>query len=134
MEDMVLRVKCPCCMLEDGEENTRDNLLLLGDDEQNMQCLGCGFGSNNKMKSDDYNAEEFQDVCKKIKDRWWAPSSFTTEHYTVIPIVDEILKWKIVPLDDTNTEVIVPTFADAFKMIEKMEKIIGKSVQQSQDN
>ena len=66
MEDMVLRVKCPCCMLEDGEENTRDNLLLLGDDEQNMQWLGFGFGSNNKMKSDDYNAEEFQDVCKKI--------------------------------------------------------------------
>ena len=101
MEQMVLRVKCPCCMLEDGEENTGDNLLLLGDDEQNMQCLGCGFGSNNRMKSKDYDAKEFKDVCIKIKDRWWAPSSFTTENYTVIPTVDKTLKWKIVPLADT---------------------------------
>ncbi len=60
MQDMILQVKCPCCLLDDGEANTGDTLMLLGDDEQNMQCLGCGFGSNNNMKSDDYNANEFQ--------------------------------------------------------------------------
>ena len=136
MEDMVLQVQCPNdskqCVVAGGE--IVESMLLLGDEEQNMQCLSCGFGSNNKMKSNDYDAKEFKDVCKKIKDRWWAPSSFTTENYTVIPTVDETLKWKIIPLSDTKTEVVGPTFADAFKMIEKMEKIIGESVQQSQDN
>ena len=136
MEDMVLKVQWPNdskqCVVAGGE--IVESMLLLGDEEQNMQCLSCGFGSNNKMKSNDYDAKEFKDVCKKIKDRWWAPSSFTTENYTVIPPVDETLKWKIIPLSDTKTEVVVPTFADAFKMIEKMEKIIGESVQQSQDN
>ena len=118
MEDMVLKVQCPNdskqCVVAGGE--IVESMLLLGDEEQNMQCLSCGFGSNNKMKSNDYDAKEF------------------TENYTVIPTVDETLKWKIIPLSDTKTEVVVPTFADAFKMIEKMEKIIGESVQQSQDN
>jgi len=50
MEDYILRVKCPVCLKKDGEENTKDNLILLGDEEQNMQCLGCGYGSNNNMK------------------------------------------------------------------------------------
>ena len=134
MQDMILRVKCPCCLLDDGEANTGDTLMLLGDDEQNMQCLGCGFGSNNNMKSDEYNANEFQSVCRKLKDRWWAPSSFTTEHYTVIPFIDDGLKWKIIPLSDTTTEVIVPSFVDAFKMIEKLENLIGDQIQQSENN
>ena len=35
--DFILRVKCPVCISEDGEKNTGDNLVLLGDEEQNMQ-------------------------------------------------------------------------------------------------
>ena len=132
MEDMILKVPCPCCIQEDGE--SADTLVLLGDDQHNMQCLGCGYGSNNNMKSEDYDANEFQSICKKLKDRWWAPSSFTTEHYTVIPFMDDGLKWKIIPLSDVKTEVLVPTFSDAFKMIEKLENLIGDQIQQSEDS
>ena len=136
MQDMVLKVECP----NDGSEcsvvggKIMESMVLLGDGEQNMQCLACGFGSNNNMKSEDYDANEFQNICKKLKDRWWAPSSFTTEHYTVIPFMDDGLKWKIIPLSDVKTEVLVPTFSDAFKMIEKLENLIGDQIQQSQDN
>ena len=55
---MVLKVQCPNdskqCVVAGGE--IVESMLLLGDDEQNMQCLSCGFGSNNKMKSNEYDA------------------------------------------------------------------------------
>tara|TARA_R100000742_G_C4176754_1_gene13219 strand:+ start:26 stop:442 length:417 start_codon:yes stop_codon:yes gene_type:complete len=134
MEDYILRVKCPVCLEDDGEENTGDNLVLLGDSEQNMQCLGCGFGSNNNMKehiSDNPFPQEFKDVCRKMGDRFWAPSVFTTENYQVVPMVDkEELKWRVFAHLDPETEVVVPTFADAFKMVEKLETIIGQKIQQ----
>jgi len=138
MEDFVLRVKCPVCISDDGEENTSDNLVLLGDEEQNMQCLGCGFGSNNNMKehiSDNPFPQEFKDVCRKMGDRFWAPSVFTTENYQVVPMVEkEELKWRVFAHQDLKTEVIVPTFTDAFKMVEKLEKLIGQKIQQQTDN
>jgi len=137
-DDFMLRVKCPVCLKEDGEENTGDNLVLLGDEEQNMQCLGCGFGSNNNMKthiSDNPFPQEFKDVCRKMGDRFWAPSVFTTENYQVVPTVDEKeLKWRLFAHHDPKTEVVVPTFADAFKMVEKLETIIGQKIQQQTDN
>ncbi|BCV08226.1 MAG: hypothetical protein CM15mL4_2950 [uncultured marine virus] len=37
MEDMILKVPCPCCIEEDGESDT---LVLLGDDQQNIAVLG----------------------------------------------------------------------------------------------
>ena len=136
MSDMMLKVQCPNdskeCIVVGGK--IMESMVLLGDDEQTMQCLACGFGSSNKMKSDNYNPNDFKDICKEIKNRWWAPSAFTTENYQVIPFEDEVLKWKVVPSSDTTTEVIVPTFADAFKMVEKMENLIGKQIQQSEDN
>ena len=52
MQDMVLKVECP----NDGSEcsvvggKIMESMVLLGDGEQNMQCLACGFGSNNNMK------------------------------------------------------------------------------------
>jgi Zn ribbon nucleic-acid-binding protein len=49
MEDFILKVKCPVCMKDYGED-IDDTLILLGDIEQNMQCLSCGYSSNNKMK------------------------------------------------------------------------------------
>ena len=136
MEDMILKVPCPCCIQEDGE--SADTLVLLGDDQQNMQCLGCGYGSNNNMKehiNDNPFPQEFKDVCKKLNDRFWAPSVFTTANYNVKPTIkDKELNWIITPIIDTTTEVLVPTFADAFKMVEKLEGLIEHKIQQSQDN
>ena len=136
MEDMILKVPCPCCIEEDGE--SADTLVLLGDDQQNMQCLGCGYGSNNNMKehiSDNPFPQEFKDVCKKLNDRFWSPSVFTTANYDVTPTVkDKKLNWIISPIADRATEVLVPTFADAFKMVEKLEGLIEHEIQQSQDS
>ena len=136
MEDMILKVPCPCCIQEDG--NSADTLVLLGDDKQNMQCLGCGYGSNNNMKehiSDNPFPQEFKDVCKKLNDRFWAPSVFTTANYNVTPTVkDKKLNWIISPTADKATEVLVPTFADAFKMVEKLDGLIEHEIQQSQSN
>jgi len=138
MEDFILRVKCPVCLKDDGEENTGDTLVLLGDEEQNMQCLGCGFGSNNNMKthiSDNPFPQEFKDVCRKIGKRFWAPSVFTTENYQVVPLVDKKeLKWRVFAHQDPQTEVVVPIFGDAFKMVEKMETLIGQKIQQQTNN
>tara|TARA_A100001515_G_scaffold94704_1_gene75845 strand:- start:498 stop:914 length:417 start_codon:yes stop_codon:yes gene_type:complete len=138
MEDFILRVKCPVCLEDDGEENTGDNLVLLGDEEQNMQCLGCGFGSNNNMKdhiSDNPFPQEFKDVCRKLGKRFWVPSVFTTENYQVVPMVEsKELKWRIFAHVDPKTEVKVPSFADAFKMVEKLEKLIGHKIQQQKNN
>ena len=121
-----------------GEENIDDTLVLLGDDEQNMQCLGCGYGSNNDMKShisDNPFPQEFKDVCEKIGDRFWAPSVFTTANYQVVPMVEDTeLKWRVYAHQDPETEVLVPTFTDAYKMVEKMETIIGEKIQQQADN
>ena len=134
MEDFILRVKCPVCMKNDGEDNTGDNLVLLGDEQQNMQCLGCGYGSNNNMKShisDNPFPQEFKDVCEKMGDRFWAPSVFTTKNYQVVPMVEKKeLKWRVFAHQDPETEVVVPTFTDAYTMEEKMEKIIGDQIQQ----
>ena len=138
MEDFILRVKCPVCLKDNGEENTGDTLVLLGDEEQNMQCLGCGFGSNNNMKthiSDNPFPQEFKDVCRKIGKRFWAPSVFTTENYQVVPLVDKKeLKWRVFAHQDPQTEVVVPIFGDAFKMVEKMETLIGQKIQQQTNN
>jgi len=138
MEDFILRVKCPVCMKNLGEENIDDTLVLLGDEEQNMQCLGCGYGSNNNMKShisDNPFPQEFKDVCEKIGDRFWAPSVFTTANYQVVPMVEDTeLKWRVYAHQDPETEVLVPTFTDAYKMVEKMETIIGEKIQQQADN
>ena len=138
MEDFILRVKCPVCMKNFGEENIDDTLVLLGDEEQNMQCLACGYSSNNKMKehiNDNPFPQEFKDVCEKIGDRFWAPSVFTTANYQVVPMVEEKeLKWRIFPHHDPETEVVVPNFTSAYKMVEKMEIAIGESIQQQADS
>ena len=131
MVDMFMQVHCPCCLSD--KNDIKDSLLLLGDDEQNMQCLYCGFASNKKMKShisDNPFPQEFKDVCREINDRWWAPSVFTTEHYMVVPLAeDDVLKWRLFAKNDPKTEVIVPHFSDAYKMVEKLEKTIGDQVQ-----
>ena len=123
-----MQVQCPCCLMD--KNGIGDSLVLLGDDEQNMQCLYCGYASNKKMKShidDNPFPQEFKDVCRNIKDRWWAPSVFTTEHYMVVPLVEEDkLKWRVFAQDVPETEVVVPHFNDAYKMVETLEKALGE--------
>ena len=139
MEDFTLRVKCP----NDGEKcsvsggKIEESMILLGDNEQNMQCLACGFASNNDMKTHIKPfPDDFKDVCVETgQGRYWAPSVFTTANYQVVPMVEKTkLKWRIFAHEDPKTEVVVPTFTDAFKMVEKMETIIGEKIQQQENN
>jgi hypothetical protein len=97
----------------------KESMILLGDNEQNMQCLECGYASNSSMKTHIKPfPEDFKDVCVETnKGRYWAPSVFTTENH-----------------QDLETEVIVPNFIDAYKMVEKMEKVLGETIQQQTDN
>ena len=139
MNDLTLRVKCP----NDGKkcsvsgEEIKESMILLGDNEQNMQCLECGYASNNSMKTHIKPfPEDFKDVCVETnQDRYWAPSVFTTENYNVVPMVDEgVLKWRIFAHQDPETEVVVPSFSDAYKMIEKLEIALGQALQQQTNN
>ena len=139
MDDFMLKVKCPNngseCSIVGGE--IMESMVLLGDGEQNMQCLACGYASNSNMKTHIQPfPKDFKDVCVATdKGRYWAPSVFTTENYNVVPIVDGgVLKWRIFAHQDPETEVVVPLFSDAFKMVEKMENLIGETIQQQTDN
>ena len=53
MDDFILKVKCPNdgseCSIVGGE--IMESMVLLGDGEQNMQCLACGYASNSNMKT-----------------------------------------------------------------------------------
>ena len=44
------------------------------------------------------------------------------------------LKWRIFPHYDPETEVVVPNFTSAYKMVEKMEITIGEKIQQQENN
>ena len=45
---MMLQVQCPSdgekCLVADCD--IKEQMVLLGDDQQNMQCTNCGFASN----------------------------------------------------------------------------------------
>ena len=132
MDDLFLKVKCPNdrenCLIDGG--GIEEKMVLLGDDEQNMQCLTCGYASNKNMKShinDNPFPDDFKAICKNFNDRWWAPSVFTTEHYMIVPLVEkDKLKWRLFAKDDPETEVLVPHFSDAYKMVERLEKTLGQ--------
>jgi hypothetical protein len=50
----------------------------------------------------------------------------------VVPLVEKkVLKWRLFAQTDPSTEVLVPHFSDAYKMVEKLEKTIGDQIQQS---
>jgi len=138
MDDMILKVKCPNdtkqCTVVGGE--IMESMVLLGDEEQNMQCLACGYASNKTMKTHIKPfPEDFKEVCvETTRGRYWAPSVFTTENYMVVPVVDGELKWRVYAQVDPETEVLVPTFSDAFKMVEKLENYLDKQIQQQEDN
>ena len=123
---MILEVQCPNdskkCLVSDGE--IKDSLMLLGDDEQNMQCTQCGYASNKDFKDKLVEfPKDFQSVCKEVNGRWWMPAVYQTENYLIVPSVkEEKLIWIIrTRLDTKATEVEMPTFYDAYVIIQAME-------------
>ena len=123
---MFLEVQCPNdskkCLVSDGE--IKESLILLGDDEQNMQCTQCGYASNKDYKDKMVEfPEDFQSVCKEINGRWWMPAVYQTQNYLVVPAIEEEkLVWIIRTRMDTKaTEVTMPTFYDAYAILQIME-------------
>ena len=51
---MMLQVQCPNdgdkCLVSDCD--IKEELVFLGDDQQNIQCTNCGFASNQKYKGE----------------------------------------------------------------------------------
>jgi len=110
------------CLVSDGE--IKESLILLGDDEQNMQCTQCGYASNKDYKDKMVEfPEDFQSVCKEINGRWWMPAVYQTQNYIVVPAIEEEkLVWIIRTRMDTKaTEVTMPTFYDAYAILQIME-------------
>ena len=123
---MMLEVQCPLC-LENGSD-VDNSLILLGDDQQNMQCTNCGFASNKKYKGEigdilENFPKDFINVCKEVNGRWWIPAIYNTEKYMIAPkIVDDKLTWVIRDQSILNAEdVSMPTFYDAYVVIQLME-------------
>ena len=123
---MFLEVQCPLC-LEDGSD-VDNSLILLGDNDQNMQCTNCGYASNSKYKGEigdilENYPKDFINACKEVNGRWWIPAVYQTENYIISPkIVEDELKWVIRPQQILNAEdVEMPTFYDAYVVIQLME-------------
>ena len=123
---MMLQVQCP----NDGEKclvsdcDIKEEMVLLGDDEQNMQCTNCGFASNKNYKDKIVDfPEDFQSACKEINGRWWMPAVYQTKNYLIVPsVIEEKLVWIIRTRMDTKaTEVTMPSFYDAYAIIQIME-------------
>ena len=50
----------------------------------------------------------------------------------VVPLVEKkVLKWRLFAKTDAETEVLVPHFSDAYKMVEALEKTLVDQIQQS---
>ena len=136
---MFLKVQCPLC-LEDGSD-VDNSLILLGDDDQNMQCTNCGFASNKNYKGEigdilENYPKDFINVCRQVNDRWWIPAIYNTESYMISPkVVKDKLTWVIRQQQILNAEdVEMPTFYDAYVVIQMMETRSGQIQQQTSDN
>ena len=79
---MMLQVQCPSdgekCLVADCD--IKEQMVLLGDDQQNMQCTNCGFASNQKYKGEigdilENYPKDFINVCKEVNGRWWIQQS-----------------------------------------------------------
>ena len=131
-EDFRMKVKCPLCVENGFEEDT---LILHGDENQNMQCLNCGYATNadyrGSLDGHDFT-DDFKDVCIEWKDRHWVPAVFTTDNYYILPDVrDKQLVWVIrTKLNTEATEVIMPKFSDAYNIVHTLEKHSGNKIQQ----
>ena len=140
---MMLQVQCPNdgdkCLVSDCD--IKEEMVLLGDDQQNMQCINCGFASNKKYKGEigdilENYPEDFISVCKEVNGRWWIPAIYNTEKYMIAPkVVDDKLTWVIRQQQILNAEdVEMPTFYDAYVVIQLMETRSGQIQQQTSDN
>ena len=127
---MMLQVQCPSdgekCLVADCD--IKEQMVLLGDDQQNMQCTNCGFASNQKYKGEigdilENYPKDFINVCKEVNGRWWIPAIYNTEKYMISPkIVEDKLTWVIRDQSILNAEdVSMPTFYDAYVVIQLME-------------
>ena len=127
---MMLQVQCPSdgekCLVADCD--IKEQMVLLGDDQQNMQCTNCGFASNQKYKGEigdilENYPKDFINACKEVNGRWWIPAIYQTENYMIAPkVVDDKLTWVIRPQQILNAEdVEMPTFYDAYVVIQLME-------------
>ena len=127
---MMLQVQCPSdgekCLVADCD--IKEQMVLLGDDQQNMQCTNCGFASNQKYKGEigdilENYPKDFINVCKEVNGRWWIPAIYNTEKYMIAPkIVEDKLTWVIRDQSSLNAEdVSMPTFYDAYVVIQLME-------------
>jgi hypothetical protein len=124
-EDLRLKVKCPCCILEYGDVD-EETLILIGDDKQSMQCMHCGYASSSEYKdklADDVD-DRFKEVCKNISGRNWLPGVFTSDNYYITPDVkDGKLIWYILTkLETEATKVEMPHYSDAFNIVKTMER------------
>ena len=126
----MLQVQCPSdgekCLVADCD--IKEQMVLLGDDQQNMQCTNCGFASNKKYKGEigdilENYPKDFINVCREVNNRWWIPAIYNTEKYMIAPkIVDDKLTWVIRDQSILNAEdVSMPTFYDAYVVIQLME-------------
>ena len=140
---MMLQVQCPNdgdkCLVSDCD--IKEEMVLLGDDQQNMQCINCGFASNKKYKGEigdilENYPKDFINACKEVNGRWWIPAVYQTENYIISPkIVEDELKWVIRPQQILKAEdVEMPTFYDAYVVIQLMETRSGQIQQQTSDN
>ena len=140
---MMLQVQCPNdgdkCLVSDCD--IKEEMVLLGDDQQNMQCINCGFASNKKYKGEigdilENYPKDFINACKEVNGRWWIPAVYQTENYIISPkIVEDELKWVIRPQQILNAEdVEMPTFYEAYVVIQLMETRSGQIQQQTTDN
>ena len=140
---MMLQVQCPSdgekCLVADCD--IKEQMVLLGDDQQNMQCTNCGFASNQKYKGEigdilENYPKDFINACKEVNGRWWIPAVYQTENYIISPkIVEDELTWVIRPQQILNAEdVEMPTFYDAYVVIQLMETRSGQIQQQTTDN
>ena len=131
----MLQVQCPSdgekCLVADCD--IKEQMVLLGDDQQNMQCTNCGFASNQKYKGEigdilENYPKDFINVCKENNGRRWIPAIYNTEKYMIAPkVVDDKLTWVIRPQQILNAEdVEMPTFYDAFVVIQLMETRSGE--------
>tara|TARA_B100000287_G_scaffold425330_1_gene471441 strand:+ start:636 stop:1034 length:399 start_codon:yes stop_codon:yes gene_type:complete len=130
IENFRMHVQCPLCEKNGFEKET---LILHGDEDQNMQCLNCGYATNAKYKGslDGHGfTDDFMNVCVGWKDRYWVPAVFTTDNYFVLPDVrDKELVWVIrTKLNTESTEVVMPHFSDAYNIVQTMEKHSGNEI------
>lgn len=93
-------LECPLC----GNKS----LHVLKESNGTMQCLHCGYVTNDSLTGKKENNETYQalddnmkKMTKEVKDKIWIPTVLTLDIGILSPIlVDENMFWSFVPLVD----------------------------------